>query len=84
MQVEVDLDNRGIGMLPGTVADVDLHVTEPPSPLISSEAFVIRDGKTMAPEIRDGKVHYADIDLGDHDGRGGGSFGASPAARRSG
>jgi membrane fusion protein (multidrug efflux system) len=70
MQVEVDLDNRGIGMLPGTFAHVGLHVTEPTSPLISSEAFVIRDGKTMAPEIRGGKVHYADIDLGYDDGRG--------------
>lgn len=69
MQVEVDLDNRGIGMLPGTFAHVGLHVTEPTSPLISSEAFVIREGKTMAPEIRDGKVHYVDIDLGYNDGR---------------
>ncbi len=69
MQVEVDLDNRGIGILPGTFVHVGLHVAEPPSPLISSEAFVIRDGKTVAPEIRDGKVHYVPIDLGYNDGR---------------
>jgi RND family efflux transporter MFP subunit len=69
MQVEVDLDNRSIGMLPGTFAHVGLHVVEPKSPLIPSEAFVIRDGKTMAPEIRDGKAHYANIELGYNDGR---------------
>jgi membrane fusion protein (multidrug efflux system) len=69
MQVEVDLDNRDLGMLPGTFAHVGLHVTEPKSPLISSEGFVIRDGKTMVAEIADGKVHYAAVDLGYNDGR---------------
>jgi RND family efflux transporter MFP subunit len=69
MQVEVDLDNRGIGILPGTFVHVGVHVTEPRSPVISSESFVIRDGKTMAPEIKGDKVHYADIDLGYNDGR---------------
>jgi RND family efflux transporter MFP subunit len=69
MQVEIDVDNRGIGILPGTFVHVGVHVTEPPLPLISSEAFVIRDGKTFAPEITDGKVHYVAIDLGYNDGR---------------
>ncbi len=69
MQVEVDLDNRDIGMLPGTFARVGVHVTEPKSPLISSEALVIRDGKTMVAEVHDGKAHYAEIDLGYNDGR---------------
>jgi RND family efflux transporter MFP subunit len=69
MQVEVDVDNRALGMLPGTFAHVGLHVVEPKSPLISSEAFVIRDGKTMAPVIQGSKVHYAAIDLGYNDGR---------------
>jgi RND family efflux transporter MFP subunit len=69
MQVEIDVDNRAIGMLPGTFAHVGLHVVEPKSPLISSEAFVIRDGKTMAPVVQGGKVHYAAIDLGYNDGR---------------
>ncbi len=69
MQVEVDLDNRGVGILPGTFVHVGLHVTEPRLPIINSEAFVIRDGKTLAPEIKDGKVHYVPIDLGYNDGR---------------
>ena len=69
MQVEVDLDNRDVGMLPGTFARVGVHVTEPKSPLISSEALVIRDGKTMVAEIQDGKAHYAEIGLGYNDGR---------------
>jgi RND family efflux transporter MFP subunit len=69
MQVEIDVDNRALGMLPGTFAHVAVHVVEPRSPLISSEAFVIRDGKTMAPVIQGGKVHYTAIDLGYNDGR---------------
>jgi multidrug efflux pump subunit AcrA (membrane-fusion protein) len=69
MQVEVDLDNRDVGMLPGTFARVGVHVTEPKSPLISSEALVIRDGKTMVAEVHDGKAHYAEIGLGYNDGR---------------
>jgi membrane fusion protein, multidrug efflux system len=69
MQVEVDLDNRGIAILPGTFVHVGVHVTEPRLPIINSEAFVIRDGKTLAPKVEGGRVHYADIDLGYNDGR---------------
>jgi membrane fusion protein, multidrug efflux system len=68
MQVEVDLDNRSVGMLPGTFAHVGLHVVEPRSPVISSDALVIRDGKTTVAEIQDGKVHYAEVGLGYNDG----------------
>jgi membrane fusion protein (multidrug efflux system) len=69
MQVEVDVDNRPWGMLPGTYANVQIGIDEPPSALISSEAMVIRDGKTLVAEIRDGKVHYVKVGLGYNDGR---------------
>jgi membrane fusion protein (multidrug efflux system) len=69
MQVEVDIDNRAWGMLPGTYANVQIDIDEPKSALISSEGLVIRDGKTMVAEIRDGKVHYVTVALGYNDGR---------------
>jgi membrane fusion protein, multidrug efflux system len=69
MQVEVDFDNRAWGMLPGTYANVEIDIDEPKSALISTEGLVIRDGKTMVAEIRDGKVHYVTIGLGYNDGR---------------
>ncbi|HEX3772731.1 MAG TPA: efflux RND transporter periplasmic adaptor subunit [Polyangiaceae bacterium] len=69
MEVEVDLDNRPLGILPGTYAHVDLKLTAPPSPLLPDEAIVIRDGKTDACVIADGKAHYAEVDLGYNDGR---------------
>jgi RND family efflux transporter MFP subunit len=69
MQVEVDLDNRPWNILPGTYAHVDLKLQSPPSPLLPDEAIVIRDGKTVACIIQDGKAHYVDVELGYNDGR---------------
>lgn len=68
MQVEVDLDNRRYGVLPGTFAHVDLHVDERPSPQIPDEAIVIRDRKTQVCQISAGKAHYVAVDLGYNDG----------------
>jgi RND family efflux transporter MFP subunit len=69
MQVEVDLDNRELGVLPGTFAHVDFRVGEAPSPLIPDEAIVIRNGQTMVATIADGRAHYVPVDLGYNDGR---------------
>jgi RND family efflux transporter MFP subunit len=69
MQVELDLDNRAFGMLPGTFAHVEIHVPEARTPLLPADALVIRDGKTMVAEVKDGHVHYVPIDLGYNDGR---------------
>jgi RND family efflux transporter MFP subunit len=69
MQVEIDLDNRAWGILPGTFAHVDLVIDEPPAPLIPDEAVVIRDGRTMAARVEDEHVHYVPVELGYNDGR---------------
>lgn len=68
MQVEVDLDNRSYGMLPGTFAHVDLHLAQPPSPHIPDEAIVFRDRKTQVCVVSGGKAHYVPVDLGYNDG----------------
>ncbi len=69
MQLEIDVDNRRWGMLPGTYAHAEIKIEEPKSPLISTEALVIRDGKTMVAEVQDGKIHYVTVGLGYNDGR---------------
>jgi membrane fusion protein, multidrug efflux system len=69
MQVEVDVDNREGTLLPGMLAHVEVGIAEPKSALISSDALVIRDGKTMVAEVNDGRVHYVLVDLGYNDGQ---------------
>jgi membrane fusion protein (multidrug efflux system) len=69
MQVELDVDNRPWGMLPGTFAHVEIHVAEAKTALLPADALVIRDGKTMAAEVEGGRVRYVPIDLGYNDGR---------------
>ena len=56
------------GMLPGTYAQVDIHINEPPSPLVPDEAVVIRAGKTLVCKIDDGHAHYVEVELGYNDG----------------
>jgi len=68
MQVEVDLDNRTYGMLPGTFAHVDLHLEQPPSPQIPDESIVFRERKTQVCLVSDGKAHYVTVDLGYNSG----------------
>jgi RND family efflux transporter MFP subunit len=68
MQVEIDVDNREWGMLPGTFARVDLRLAEPPAPLLPDDAIVIREGKTMAALVEGGSVHYVEVQLGYNDG----------------
>ncbi|HZU85273.1 MAG TPA: efflux RND transporter periplasmic adaptor subunit, partial [Polyangiaceae bacterium] len=69
MQVEIDVDNRPWGLLPGTFAHVELHVTEPPSPLVPDEAVVIRGGKTMVAVVEGSRARFVPVDLGYNDGR---------------
>lgn len=69
MQVEIDVDNRRWGLLPGTFARVDLRIAEPPVPLVPDEAIVIRDGRTMVALVEKDRVRYAPVDLGYNDGR---------------
>jgi hypothetical protein len=69
MLVEVDLDNRGVGMLPGTFANVDLKVTAAPLPTVPVEALIVRGGKNMVARIESRRVHLTEIDVGVTNGR---------------
>ncbi|MBV9945422.1 MAG: efflux RND transporter periplasmic adaptor subunit [Myxococcales bacterium] len=69
MQVEIVLDNRTWRLLPGTFAHVEIHLTEPATPLLPDEAIVVRDGKTMVTRVDGNRAHYVEVDLGFNDGR---------------
>jgi membrane fusion protein (multidrug efflux system) len=68
MQVEVDIPNEKWNLLPGTFADVELKIAEPPAPLLPDDAIVVRQGKTQVVIVEGGKAHYVDVDLGYNDG----------------
>jgi membrane fusion protein (multidrug efflux system) len=68
MQAEIDFDNRPFQMQPGTFAQVELHVKQPPSAEIPDDAIVIRDGKTNVCLVQDGKARYQPVQLGYNDG----------------
>jgi RND family efflux transporter MFP subunit len=69
MQVELDVDNRAWGMLPGTFAHVDIAIDEPPAVRLPADALAIREGQTKVARIEDGRVRYATIEVGYTDGR---------------
>lgn len=68
MQVEIDLDNRPFGILPGTFVHVELRFDQPPSPQIPDAAIVFRDRKIQVCLISSGRAHYVPVDLGYNDG----------------
>lgn len=69
MLVEIDVDNRPWGVLPGTFTHVDLRLASPPSPFVPDDAIVVRDGKTAVCLVVDRHAHYVDVDLGYNTGR---------------
>jgi RND family efflux transporter MFP subunit len=69
MQVEIDLDNRAWGVLPGTFVHVTLKLHVQPSPAIPNEAIVMREGRTMVALVEGDKVRLVEVELGVNDGR---------------
>ncbi len=69
MQVEIDIDNRPWGLLPGTFTHVELGLATPPLPRVPDDAVVVRDGQTSVCLVNDGHAHYVPVDLGYNTGR---------------
>jgi membrane fusion protein, multidrug efflux system len=64
MLVEVQLDNRAYGFLPGTFANLTLKVDAPSSPTVPAEALVVRNGKNLVAKIEHDRVRLVPIDPG--------------------
>ena len=69
MLVEVQLDNRTAGLLPGTFAHVTLHVQASPAPTVPAEALFVRGGRSFVARIEGGRAHFAEVAPGISDGR---------------
>ncbi len=69
MQTEIDVDNGGGHLLPGTFVRVKLTLAVPPTPEVPSEALVFRSGKDTVAEVHDGHVHFREVEIASTDGR---------------
>jgi RND family efflux transporter MFP subunit len=69
MLVEVEMDNRAYGLLPGTFAHFDLRVTAPPLPTVPAEALVVRGGRNLVGRVEGERVHLVPIEPGPTNGK---------------
>jgi len=69
MLVEIEVDNRKRGMLPGTYAHVRAHVGASPSPLVPAEAIFVRGGETCVALVDEGRVRVTRVRTGVTDGK---------------
>ena len=69
MLIEVQMDNRTYGLVPGTFANVTLHIHAPPMPSVPAEALVSRGGKNMVARVEGSHVHFVEVEVGKSDGQ---------------
>jgi membrane fusion protein, multidrug efflux system len=68
MLIEVWLDNRDVGIVPGTFVNVELEITEPQFPTIPNAAIIVRAGRILAAVVEDNRIHLVPIEVGASDG----------------
>jgi len=69
MLAEVELDDRDGRFVPGGFAQVSLQVKAPPQLVIPVEALASRKDKTVVPVVKDGRVTYREVVVGENDGQ---------------
>jgi RND family efflux transporter MFP subunit len=69
MWVETDLDNAALAFYPGVYVTVTLHVPAPAGVIVPEDAIALVEGKTSVAVVADRKVHFAQIDVADEDGK---------------
>ncbi len=68
MLTEIWLDNREVGLLPGTFVHVELDISEPPIPTVPNAAIIVRAGHIRAAVVEGNKIHFVPIEVGSSDG----------------
>ncbi len=56
-------------LVPGLFVHVEMQVSIPPLPVVPSEALVARGERTQAALVREGRIHFVDVEPGIDDGR---------------
>ncbi|MCP3097854.1 efflux RND transporter periplasmic adaptor subunit [Myxococcus sp. K15C18031901] len=68
MLTEIWLDNREVGILPGTFLQVELEVPTPPFPSVPDAAVIVRSGQVRAAVVENDKIRLVPIVVGTSDG----------------
>ncbi|NBD11073.1 MULTISPECIES: efflux RND transporter periplasmic adaptor subunit [Corallococcus] len=68
MLSEIWLDNRNVGILPGTFVHVEVNVTTPPFPTVPDAAVIVRSGQVRAAVVENNKIRLVPISIGTSDG----------------
>jgi RND family efflux transporter MFP subunit len=69
MLVEAWPEDGSPELIPGTFVHVALRVQVPPLPSVPAEAIVQRGERLQVATVRDGKLHFVDVETGASDGR---------------
>jgi membrane fusion protein (multidrug efflux system) len=69
MLVEAWPDAGQQSLVPGTFVHVALRVRVPPLPSVPAEALVQRGDRLQVALVREGKLHFVDVEPGPNDGR---------------
>jgi RND family efflux transporter MFP subunit len=68
MLTEIWLDNRAVGILPGTFVHVELDIKEARIPTVPNAAIIVRAGHLRAAVVEGNKIHLVPIEVGTSDG----------------
>jgi multidrug efflux pump subunit AcrA (membrane-fusion protein) len=69
MQVEIDLPNRDLKLMPGTYGTVLLTMAPATGGLVApDDALVFKDDKIYLPVVRENRLHLAEVHLGHDNG----------------
>src|SRR5262249_48091890 len=66
---EIELDNRGVGFIPGSFSHVRLRIRAPPFPIVPAEALVVRRGDSLVAVVEGERVHFRKITPGVSNGK---------------
>jgi RND family efflux transporter MFP subunit len=68
--IELDLDNRGGRIVPGSFVHVELDAPAPVLPELPTEALIVRQNRTLVAVLAaDSTVHFHEVTVADNDGR---------------
>ncbi|RJS25004.1 hypothetical protein DRW03_07720 [Corallococcus sp. H22C18031201] len=69
MLCEVDIDNKDVGLYPGSFIHATLHLQARPYPMVPAEALFMRADKQFVAVVQDGRARVVPVVVGRHDGK---------------
>jgi len=69
MLSEIDVDNPGHRLYPGTFVHVALGVNAPPTPVVPAEALISQGAGLFVATVQDRRIHLVKVQTGIDDGK---------------